>query len=243
MNLILTMAGKYERFKLFGNKVPKYLMPLGKTTVLWHVINEIRLSCPNLNIYLLANDTDRDFQPIIGAILEDFSIKKSNLAYIADTASQLETAFSINREYDGMLSSSEEKISFTNIDTILKSRINFFNKLTKIKVNEGLVDTFMGSSLEYSYIRSCSDDNIETIVDNSRISEYACSGLYSFGSCKFFCDQAGDFLNKNLKGNFTDFYNYLISKDFSVFYNINEDHQNTIVLGTPEEYIQNIHKF
>ena len=41
MNLVLTMAGKYQRFRLFGNKVPKYLMPLGKHTILWHVIYEL----------------------------------------------------------------------------------------------------------------------------------------------------------------------------------------------------------
>ena len=34
MNLVLTMAGKYSRFKLFGSKVPKYLLPLATKTVL-----------------------------------------------------------------------------------------------------------------------------------------------------------------------------------------------------------------
>ena len=55
MNLVLTMAGKYQRFRLFGNKVPKYLMPLGKYTILWHVIYELVHSAPNAQLYFIAN--------------------------------------------------------------------------------------------------------------------------------------------------------------------------------------------
>ena len=38
MNLVFTMAGKYSRFKLFGSKVPKYLLPLSNGTVLFKII-------------------------------------------------------------------------------------------------------------------------------------------------------------------------------------------------------------
>jgi hypothetical protein len=243
MNLVLTMAGKYQRFKLFGNKVPKYLMPLGKTTVLWHVLYEITRSNPKVNVYLLANESDRDFQPIIRAIMDDFSIGISNLAYIADTSSQLETAASIFDEFDGCLLSSKDPISFTNIDTILKSRRGFFDRLESIKPNEGLIDSFIGSSHEYSYIRPDSEGNVSGIADHSRISEHACSGLYSFGSGAFFCFQVKEFFKKSPTGNFTDLYHELIDQGFLILFNSNPDTRDTIVLGTPEEYILNIHRF
>ena len=105
------------------------------------------------------------------------------------------------------------------------------------------MDAFAGSSHEYSYIRSGIDGNVNGIADHSRISENACSGLYSFGSGAFFSNQAHTFLEKNSNGNFTDLYNEIIRQGFSVFFNINPDSRNTIVLGTPEEYILNIHKF
>ena len=122
--IILTMAGKYERFRLFGNKVPKYLMPLGKATVLWHVIHGLKQSSPNDEFYLLANDADRDFKPIIASILSDFSIPPENLAYISDTASQLHTAFDIFNNFESF-HEFNGAIAFSNIDTILKNRDDF----------------------------------------------------------------------------------------------------------------------
>jgi hypothetical protein len=243
MDLILTMAGKYERFRLFGNKVPKYLMPLGRTTVLWHVIDEILRSNSDLNLYLLANDSDRDFQPIVRSIMDDFSIPIQNLAYIGDTASQLQTAASIFELFDGYFKISETAIAFTNIDTILKNRRGFFDRLKDIGPESGLIDTFPGNSHEYSYIRAGENESVEDVADHSRMSEKACSGLYGFGSAQFFNKNYGNLLGEKSSGNFTDFYDELIKKRYPIDFYFNSDLRDTTVLGTPEEYIVNIHRF
>ena len=243
MNLVLTMAGKYERFRLFGNKVPKYLMPLGKATVLWHVIDEIIRSQRDLNIYLLANDSDRDFQPVIAAVMDDFSINKDNLAFINDTRSQLETAVSISDKFQGKFVGDRSPLAFANIDTIVKSRRGFFDTLAVIEENQGLIDTFIGSSHEYSYILAADNGEIRTVYDGSRVSDNACSGLYGFGSADFFCTEATKFLEEHEGGNFTSFYQTLISQGSTVFPNNNSDARDTLVLGTPEEYISNVHRF
>ena len=49
MNLVLTMAGQYSRFKLFGSKVPKYLLPLGTETILAEVIRRFASEASDLN--------------------------------------------------------------------------------------------------------------------------------------------------------------------------------------------------
>ena len=92
MNLVLTMAGKYSRFKLFGSKVPKYLLPLATKTVLMEVIEQYLLSYPALKIYLVANRADQLFFPIVRSIMESFESSNIEIIYIDDTLSQVETA-------------------------------------------------------------------------------------------------------------------------------------------------------
>jgi NDP-sugar pyrophosphorylase family protein len=236
------MAGKYKRFRLFGNKVPKYLMPLGKTTVLWHVINELIQSSPNDEFYFLANDTDRDFKPIITSILNDFSIRSENLVYINDTASQLHTAFNIFKAFESFYGFTGP-IAFSNIDTILRNRIGFFNSLKSLQDQGSLIDTFTANSHNYSYILKSEDDQVRDVSDHIKLSEMACSGLYGFGSASFFYKYVSEFLQENTDAGFSPFYQSLLKNNMKIQYHNNVDIRNTIVLGTPEEYITSLHKF
>lgn len=243
MNLVLTMAGKYQRFRLFGNKVPKYLMPLGKSTILWHVIYELVRSAPDVQLYLLANKEDRDFFPILKSILSDFSIDHKNLAFIDDTNSQLETAVAINESFEGRFSNNPDPLVFGNIDTIVKSRRSFFDRMSNLEKNEGLIDSFCGSSHEYSYVKTNDFGIVDIVADGSRVSENACSGLYGFGSAKFFLDEAIEILRDDGSANFTGLYTNLLEKGCLSYVTHSSDMRDTIVLGTPEEYIVNIHRF
>jgi NDP-sugar pyrophosphorylase family protein len=243
MNLVLTMAGKYQRFRLFGNKVPKYLMPLGKHTILWHVIYELVQTAPDVQLHLLANKEDRDFFSILKSIIGDFSFDHNHIAFIDDTCSQLETAVCIKENFQGKFVNNSDPIVFGNIDTIAKSRRSFFDRLSSLKKNEGLIDSFCGSSHEYSYVKANDSEIIEVISDGSRVSEKACSGLYGFGSSDFFMVEATEILNKNSDLNFTKLYANMTKKGYLSYINHNPDNRDTIVLGTPEEYIVNIHRF
>ena len=243
MKLIMTMAGKYQRFKLFGNKVPKYLMPLGKNSVLWHVIEEFINIQSKVDIFLIANNKDRDFEPVLLSIMDHFSIPFNNLAYIEDTDSQLATAIMIEKLFNNIFENNNEPLAFTNIDTVLKNRSNFFDKLLIIDPESGRVDAFLGNSHEYSYVMESEDDLLaKDIVDKNRISSFACSCLYGFGSASFFLNESKNILASE-SGNFTSLYKSLLLNKKNVFINKNNDPRDTIVLGTPEEYITNLHKF
>jgi len=245
MNLVLTMAGKYQRFRLFGNKVPKYLMPLGKTTVLWHVLNALHSVDSDINIYLLANDSDRDFFPIIKSVMKDFSISQKNIGYISDTKSQLDTAMHIFDVFQELGQDSDSPIAFTSIDTILRHRRCFFDGLAKLGPTSGLIDVFPGSSHDYSYIlpEGNGASNVREIADYHCLSDMACSGLYSFGSVSFFKKNCQSFLKNNKAGNFTSFYSTLLESGYAIHYSHASDVRDTLVLGTPEEYIVNLHRF
>lgn len=243
MNVVFTMAGKYERFRLFGNKVPKYLMPLGNSTILWHILSELRSASPSARIYFVANKEDRDFFPILKSILRDFSIDQKHLVFIDDTRSQLETALAINERFKESFFNNSEPLVFGNIDTILKSRCDFFNHMSELEKNESLIDSFNGSSHEYSYVKVAEGNIAEVVTDRVRISDRACSGLYGFGSANLFLAEAKEVLSENTNANFTDLYSNLINKGYTNFVSHSPDIRDTIVLGTPEEYIVNLHKF
>jgi UDP-N-acetylglucosamine diphosphorylase / glucose-1-phosphate thymidylyltransferase / UDP-N-acetylgalactosamine diphosphorylase / glucosamine-1-phosphate N-acetyltransferase / galactosamine-1-phosphate N-acetyltransferase len=238
-NLILTMAGKYERFRLFGNKIPKYLMPLGSRTILWHVIDNILLSNMELDIFLIANKRDIEFEPIVKSVMVELGIPSKNIQYIEDTNSQLETAMKASNLIDEK--KHVDKIVFTNIDTLLIDRCNYFNKITNLNQNEGLIDVFDGDSHEYSYAK-IQNEKVIKVVDRLPISQYACSGLYGFGSGLLFFQKAKELLSQNNKHSFTEIYNKYLQEENSVYFNHNSNKNQTIVLGTPEEYVTNLHK-
>ena len=245
MNIVLTMAGKYERFRLFGNKVPKYLMPLGKSTVLWHIINEYSRVESGLNFYLIANESDRDFDPVIKSVMRDFSIPKNNIIYIHDTKSQLNTAIHILDSFSDLINERAAPITFANIDTIVVNRRSYFDTLVELSGESSIVDVFQASSTEYSYILPDDDKegHVRRFADHSRLSNLACSGLYGFGSIEFFEKECMKHLNENDKGNFTSLYSSLLQDGRDVTFSACRDVRDTLVLGTPEEYVINLHRF
>lgn len=242
MNLILTMAGKYSRFKLFGSQVPKYLLPLATKTVLMEVIGQYLLSHSTLKIYLIANRSDQLFFPIVRSIMDSFKSSSIEIIYIDDTLSQVETATCLGNFRNPP--DFQEAICFANIDTILIKRELFFEKLIKMSGTEfGFLDTFEGYSSQYSYCLVDKENTVSHIAEKKVISSEACSGLYGFGSYETFFRNAKELMKKDRSANFSDLYNYLIKKNISVKHLKSIEAANTVVLGTPEEYIKNIHRF
>ena len=84
---------------------------------------------------------------------------------------------------------------------------------------------------------------VSHVAEKKVISHEACSGLYGFGKCETFIKNAKEVIEENRYANFSDLYNHLINKKINVKRSNSESTSNTIVLGTPEEYIKNIHRF
>jgi len=241
MNLIFTMAGKYTRFRLFGNRIPKYLLPLGSETVLAEVLkNYIQLKTEQ-RIFLIANRDDQIFFPIVRSIMEKYGIDRKALLYIDETPSQLSTALTVSDFLPR--NQQEEPIAFTNIDTILFGRQRFFDELNKLGFQEAILDTFFGDSNRYSYVRVSEKKQVLDIVDYNVISNLACSGLYGFGSFSKMEKIAKDLVKVDGAANFTSLYKAFVCSGLKVKAHHNDDANKTIVLGTPEEYLINIHRF
>jgi hypothetical protein len=241
LNLILTMAGKYARFRLFGSKVPKYLLPLGSHTILSEIVKRFRSSAPSARILLIANRSDQIFFPIVRSIMSMHSLPSEDLIYIDDTSSQLETALYASE----LLSTSDHNMpcAFANIDTILYNRTHFFTELMGMDPRAGRLDTFPGENNQYSYARIDNFNRVLDVVDKNIISNMACSGLYGFGSYAFMSHIANGVLRKSGKAGFTDLYIEYINLGLPLIASHEVCRDYTIVLGTPEEYVINIHRF
>ena len=120
MNLILTMAGRYSRFINEGYKIPKYLLPWGKRSILSEILSIMNHNNTFENIYLVTNKRDDVYMPHVRQILRELNIPIENLFQIDDTKGQAETAYiAINKIHDRL---NKKPVVFHNIDTILYTR-------------------------------------------------------------------------------------------------------------------------
>ena len=192
-------------------------------------------------IFLIANRNDQIFFPIVRSTLKKFYIPWDNLIYIDDTSSQLETAIASSE----ILSPSAKKnpIAFANIDTVLQDRKSFFDALSLCSSDMAALDTFNGTSIQYSYANVGKDGLVSDIVDQKIISEYACSGLYGFGSYEYMHEIASDLLRKSGSSNFTHLYQEYIHKHIAIVATHTESPLSTIVLGTPESMLSTFTSF
>ena len=120
MNLIFTMAGRYSRFINEGYKIPKYLLPWGKRSILSEILSIMNHNNAFENIYLVTNKRDDIYMPHVRQILRELNIPIENLFQIDDTKGQAETAYiTINKIHDRL---NKKPVVFHNIDTILYNR-------------------------------------------------------------------------------------------------------------------------
>ena len=228
MDLILTMAGKYTRFKNEGYKFPKYLLPWGNRSILSEIIYQLTKTHQFDNIFLIANKDEIDFINHIKKIMEFYYIPFQNLITISDTAGQAETAYLGLCEIQ-MFHKLNDSICIHNIDTILLDR-DISNIRKQLKSNSGYIDLFKSNNHGYSYVLM-SGNLITTISEKILISDLATSGLYGFSSADMF------YKNYNGELYISELYKNLISNNHQIVSGNIHSEKNTIVLGTPTDYL------
>ena len=104
---------------------------------------------------------------------------------------------------------------------------------------DAYIDVFVGNSPKYSYVRAV-EENVLEIVEKKQISPYASSGLYGFLSASmymnFYNTLFGQALYEKNELYVADVIQSMISENRKVFMNGLGNNQETIVLGSPQEY-------
>ncbi len=232
MILILTMAGRYQRFADEGYKMPKYLLPWGERTILWTILSELVRDGAFHDIHLVGNHRDEGFMPHVRAIMRDCGIDRKNLRLVADTSGQAETAsLGIEMLHESQRTA-EVPIVFHNVDTILYGR-NIGMVATALGTVDGYVDVFSSSDHAYSYVLADDNRRVLEIAEKIVVSGMATSGFYGFANADMFSSHFDPSADRYI----SSVYKRMIDSRRIVAIGETHDETDTIVLGTPNDYL------
>lgn len=229
--LIICMAGLNTRFHDVGFDIPKYLLPWQNKTIITSIINEFMTSYKFDDVILIANKRDMYFRKDLLQSISQIGLSESNIHYIGDTNGQAHTAY-----IGTTFVKNNEPIFIHNSDTYLTFRD--FNHISDLlKTNDAFVDVFVANNPKYSYVKK-EDYKVTEIVEKNPISPFASSGLYCFSSSKLY----QDYFNK-LQRDFNkpemyiaDILDLMLKDEKLIVTNELNNKQETIVLGSPQEY-------
>jgi dTDP-glucose pyrophosphorylase len=229
VNLVICMAGYNTRFHDVGFDIPKYLLPWNGTTI----IHDILKNFGNVQqTILVANKRDSYFKEQLLETIKPLGLNGNNILYIGDTKGQAHTAaIGVAQLYQNSLPT-----FIHNADTIVTGRnLELLSLDMQGEYYDGYVDVFVGNSPKYSYVRAY-EENVIEIVEKKQISPYASSGLYGFSSADVYMAHYDKLLQQNDELYVSDVLQNMIVSGKRIFMNGLTNAQETIVLGSPQEY-------
>lgn len=232
MALVICMAGLNTRFHDAGFDIPKYLLPWNDDTIIHSIIDNLDTDYRFDEIILLPNTRDRYFKKELAKTIESLSLNENNIYYIGDTSGQAHTALigaELQKERD-------DPFIIHNADTIVTNR-NFAEINESLQTNDVWVDVFVANSPAYSYVKTEGKKVID-MVEKNPISPYASSGLYCFRDPSLYEREFYKAKEKITDRELyvSDIIKNMIEQGMKVVVNELSPKQETIVLGTPQEY-------
>lgn len=225
MNLVITMAGKYTRFRDEGYKLPKYLLPWGDRSILSEMLTQLGSTVVE-NVYLVANKEDEQFMGHVRKIMDAHNIPRQNLMLVNDTSGQAETAYAAVKKFQPI-----KPVVFHNADTILYKR-NMAAIYCAVHEHDGFIDVFKSNNHAYSYVVE-KDGRVSMISEKVLVSDLATSGLYGFASPQEFMN----YYNGGQKY-ISEIYKEMIADGKDIRIGSVHTETDTIVLGTPQDYLK-----
>ena len=234
MNLIFTMAGSYQKSVDENINVPKYLLPWSETTILGEIVSQISKNFRWKKLIGVMATSDHRWQPTVSSILNkaEADIVK---VFGVTTDSQISTAKIALSNY---FLESREKVVFANIDTILYYR-DWKNISKKLDECDGYIDIFKSGSPNYSYILP-NKGVVSDVFEKHIVSDHASSGLYAFSDSIDIYKYLKD--DESFKY-FSDTLSKYIKSGKIITHGELYKESETLVLGTPSEYFDNLIKY
>ena len=228
VNLVICMAGYNTRFHDVGFDIPKYLLPWNGTTIIHDIIQNLGETHQTV---LVANKRDVYFKDQLLETIKPLGLNESNILYIGDTKGQAHTA----AVGIGQLHETELQTFIHNADTIVKGRSLGSIAESMNDMYDAYIDVFVGNSPKYSYVRAFEETVLE-IVEKKQISPYASSGLYGFLTASMYMSYYDSCIQQNNELFVADVIQSMIGAGRKAFMNGLGNNQETIVLGSPQEY-------
>lgn len=235
MQLILCMAGIYRRFREAGYTVPKFLLPWNGSTVLSAILDHMLADKAFSSVLLLGNQRDVAFRPEVEGILQVHGLPPESLVLIGDTVGQAETALRGIEEADRRGRTTDRRVVFHNIDTVLLGR-DYQAIAAALADDDGFIDTFLADSPAYSYVRLSAEGAVTDIAEKKVISRHATTGLYGFASMDAFCEIYASCAWPNGERYISALYRTMLDQGARIRAGGGPTEARTVILGTPAEY-------
>ena len=237
--IVLCLAGLGQRFLDKGYKTPKFLLlAKDKRTTILELILRNFISSGDVDFVLMLNDRHKRWTKNILDIIKKLKVN-FQIEFIKDTQGQAETAFLsievIKNNYD-VNKLRTTPIASHNGDIVLLNRnLDLVNKAIKNSF-DGVIDTFNSDSDNFSYVSTDSESMVEKIIEKEVISNKATTGFYVFSNIMKY-DFLYNKINKNKKELYiSDVYVESLKLNKRLLNIHYDDPEETIVLGTPNEY-------
>ena len=231
MNILITMAGRGQRFIDAGYTVPKWRIEINNISLLEWSIDSLPLSLTTKLIFVCLKEHVENYN-LKEFINLKYKTKVPKIEFVEldhVTRGQAESALIAQPLLD-----MQKPLLIFNIDTQFVSNTIVENLL---KDPEGLLGAFTSNSLNFSY--AALDGNNEYVVKTAEkevISDYALTGLYYFKHPTDFIEATNYAIQNNITVNnefyIAPIYNYLIAKGNKVIIDIVDEIN---ILGTPSE--------
>ena len=189
MKVIITMAGKGERFSRAGYGVPKILTGVSGKPMFAHAISSLKGAGYENFIFICLREHCEKFG--LEEKLMEFTGGKGRVVSIPEpTRGQAETALMA-----GGLVREDEDILIYNADSVFRSPILGLIKKGRGKI-DGMITLFESNDPSLSYAR-IERGRIVEVAEKKVISGYATVGAYYFGSWRMFSSYAGGMISAN----------------------------------------------
>ena len=184
--IVIPMAGLSRRFTLAGYALPKYMLPVGDTTVFAHAVGSFSGLFADTPFLFIARHV-AGTEEFLRRECARLGIADARIAMLEqETAGQAETVELGLREA-GV--GDDEPVTIFNIDTF-RDRYAF-PKAPWFATSDGYLEVFRGEGANWSYVgpagaEAGGEPLVARTTEKQPISDLCCDGLYHFA-------RAGDF--------------------------------------------------
>ena len=233
--IVIPMAGESSRFKKAGYVQPKFMLPLeGRPLFDWTVLS-FQAYFEN-EIFLFVARNDPNIKSFLQERINFLGIKNSHCIFLDQpTRGQAETVrLGLKGFTAEVLKYAGDPITIFNIDTI-RPQITF----PKGHKKNAWLEVFQTKGDNWSFVLpEASDSNVvKRCTEKSRISDYCCTGLYSFKDVDQYI-RAYDMELKNPSSHelfIAPMYNHLIDGGELVTW-FEVESEKVLLSGVPQEY-------
>ena len=231
MQIIITMAGKGQRFRDAGYDVPKYMIEAkGKTLFEWSMDSLLDYN-PYTSKYIFVVRKEDNASDFISEKCSKLGVNDVTIVELDHTTDGQATTCFLAVKY----CNPDESILVYNIDTYVEP----FEMKYKSIVGDGHIPCFSAPGTHWSFVKTDSDSNALEVREKERISDNCTLGAYYFSSAKLYKQIYNEYyvddshMEKNEKY-IAPLYNYMIEIGMTVTIS-SIDSTKVHVLGTPDE--------